>query len=411
MARMIRHSALESRSARLKLAIRRKPYTGPSIARGVSLLYRRNRTNGTWVVKASNGSGGYWTQAFAEADDYDNTDGERILDFFQAQDKAKQLARGDTAADSAPITVDLALKDYRRDLESRGAIPYNAEHPRVHLGAALLTKPVGLLTSQELKRWRDSLLGKIAPASINRLLNGLCAALELAAQHDERIQNRSAWNIGLAGLPNTQQARNIILDDAKVSELVAAAYAQDPEFGLLVDTLAVTGARTSQAARLKVEDLDAGAKPRLMMPRSGKGGGRLRIQKKAERFAVPITAALAVRLKQAAQGRSAEALLLVRSDGSSWDQASYQIQCKTQEIVAAAELGPEVTLYALRHSSIVRLLLKNVPIRLVAALHDTSVSQIEKNYSKHISEFADDHARAALLQHAPLAANVVPLVR
>jgi hypothetical protein len=55
MARKVRNSLLESRSARLKLKVRRKPYTGPSLARGVMLLYRRNRTNGTWVVKASNG--------------------------------------------------------------------------------------------------------------------------------------------------------------------------------------------------------------------------------------------------------------------------------------------------------------------------------------------------------------------
>jgi hypothetical protein len=32
--------------ARLKLAPRKKPYAGPSLARGVSLLYRRNKKNG-----------------------------------------------------------------------------------------------------------------------------------------------------------------------------------------------------------------------------------------------------------------------------------------------------------------------------------------------------------------------------
>jgi hypothetical protein len=65
MARKVRDSALESRSARLKLTARRQPYAGPSLARGVSLMYRRNRTNGTWVLKSSDGHSAYWTKAFA----------------------------------------------------------------------------------------------------------------------------------------------------------------------------------------------------------------------------------------------------------------------------------------------------------------------------------------------------------
>src|SRR6185436_10110317 len=134
MARKVRHSALESRSARLKLQVRRRPYSGPSLARGISLMYRRNKTNGTWVLKASNGHGAYWTKAFALADDFEDADAKNILTFYQAQDAAKKLARGeDGSADTAPITVDGALKDYRRDLISRSCNPYNAESPRVHL--------------------------------------------------------------------------------------------------------------------------------------------------------------------------------------------------------------------------------------------------------------------------------------
>jgi len=60
-----------------------------------------------------------------------------------------------------------------------------------------------------------------------------------------------------------------------------------------------------------------------------------------------------------------------------------------------------VTIYALRHSSIVRMLLQNVPIRLVASLHNTSVAMIEKNYSKYITEHSDDISRKALLQDEP----------
>jgi hypothetical protein len=106
MARKVRDSRLESRSARLRLAIRKKPYTGPAVARGIMLLYRRNQRNGSWVVKASTGNGAYWTKVFAESDDYEDSDRQRVLTFHQATDMAKRVARGsDDAPNSKPLTV------------------------------------------------------------------------------------------------------------------------------------------------------------------------------------------------------------------------------------------------------------------------------------------------------------------
>jgi integrase len=405
MARKVSFSALESRSARLRLKVRRRPYSGPSLARGISLMYRRNKTNGTWVLKATDGHGAYWTKGFALADDFEDADAKNVLTFYEAQDAAKRLARGeDGSADNAPITIDSALKDYRRDLISRNANPYNAEHPRLHLTSVLLSKPVALLTATDLKKWRDSLLGTMAPSTINRTCRCLCAALALAAQHDERIQNRQAWEVGLAGLPDAQEARNVIISDDKVREFVAAAYGRDHQFGLLTDTLAVTGARPSQAVRLRVEDLhDHPVRPKLMMPKSAKGGGRNRSQKKHERYSVPITVQLAAKLTEAARGRASDAPLLLQSDGSPWgDNPGLNYHRDVDKVVTAIGLDPaDVTMYALRHSSIVRMLLQNVPIRLVASLHNTSVAMIEKHYSRYIVEHSDDISRKALLQHEP----------
>jgi integrase len=417
MARRVSFSALESRSARLRLKIRRRPYSGPSLARGIALMYRRNKTNGTWVLKASNGHGAYWTKAFALADDFEDADAKNVLTFYQAQDQAKKLARGDDGGpDDAPISVDSALKAYRCDLEAREANPYNAEWPRLHLTSALLGKPVALLTSAELKKWRDGLLGTMAPATINRLCRCLCAALEQSKQSDKRIQNREAWQTGLAGLPNAQEARNVVLSDDKVLEFVATAYVADHQLGLLTDTLAITGARPSQAVRLRVEDLhDHPLRPKLMMPKSAKGGGRNRSAKKVERYSVPITRALAVRLKAAAKGRAAEAPLLMQSDGRPWDRNPGQnYHRQIDNVVTVIGLDPaEVTMYCLRHSSIVRMLLRNIPIRLVASLHNTSVAMIEKHYSRYITEHSiDDITRAGLLSEpAPAADNVVALAR
>jgi hypothetical protein len=407
MARKVSFSALESRSARLRLQIRRRPYSGPSLARGVSLMYRRNGTNGTWVLKASDGHGAYWTKGFSLADDFEDADDKDVLTFHQAQDAARKLARGeDGDTHNAPITVDGALKAYRCDLEVRSANPYNADWPRLHLTSVLLSKPVALLTATELKKWRDGLLGTMAASTINRLCACLSAALELATQHDaKRIQNRDAWDIGLASLPDAQEARNIILSDDTVREFVSIAYGLDDQFGLLADVLATTGTRPSQASRLLVRDLsDHPLRPKLLMSRSGKGGGRNRAEKKIERYSVPITSALAIKLRAAAKDRAVDAPLLLQSEGTPWgDNPGQSYHREVAKVVTAIGCDPGATMYSLRHSSIVRLLLQNIPIRIVASLHDTSVRMIEKHYSKYIieTEHSDDISRRALLQHEP----------
>jgi len=77
-------------------------------------------------------------------------------------------------------------------------------------------------------------------------------------------------------------------------------------------------------------------------------------------------------------------------------------------VVLRSALDPsEVTIYALRHSSIVRYLLANVPVRVVATKHDTSIPMIERNYSKYIADHADVLSRRAMLDPgAPSGYNV-----
>ena len=117
---------------------------------------------------------------------------------------------------------------------------------------------------------------------------------------------------------------------------------------------------------------------------------------------MPITAALAARLKAAAAGRPSNApLLLWRSDCGWGVEPSANYRADFRAIVAAAGLDPaEVTAYALRHCSIVRMLLAGIPARLVASLHDTSVTEIERHYSKYISEGGQREAATAANQRS-----------
>jgi integrase len=410
MARSTRSGKLETRTARLKSAVRKKPYF-VTVAPGVGLGYRRNKTAGSWVVRAADGKGGNWTQAFAVADDFEDANGTDVLNFWQAQDRARVLARGGRDADEdsgKPVTVAQMIDRYETDLRARGGDVYNAQRVRVHLPDVLASKTVALLAApREFRHWRDGLVKKgLAPSTVNRTCAAFQAALELAAAYDPRITNQSAWRTGLAALPDAEQSRNIILSDDAVLSIISAAYAVSREFGLLVEVAAVTGARISQLARLEVGDLQGDrSDPRFMMPSARKGRGRKRI----ERRPVPIPTNLAAILKQAGAGRPSEAPLLTKPSGELWRHSDHRHPF--DRAVTRAGLDPaEVTIYALRHSSIVRQLLANMPIRVVATLHDTSVVMIERTYSKFIADHSDAVSRRALLDTTrPIGKNVVAL--
>jgi integrase len=172
----------------------------------------------------------------------------------------------------------------------------------------LLDAPVSRLRPGELKKWRDGLGRTLERSTVNRTTTVLKAALNLAAKTDERIRNRSAWEIGLEPLPNANEPRDdVILDEDRIRKLIAAARAESDEFGLFVETAAVTGARPSQLARLDAVDVQDGPAPRLM-PASKKGDAK----RKASRYPLPITAGLARRLRAAAAGKPPASALLVK---------------------------------------------------------------------------------------------------
>jgi hypothetical protein len=140
----------------------------------------------------------------------------------------------------------------------------------------------------------------------------------------------------------------------------------------------------SKRVRREVGDLQCdGLDPRLMMPSAGNGRGRKRIK----RCPVPIPINLAIFLKQAAAGQPNEAPLLTKLSGDEWGSSDHRHPFA--RAVTSAGLDPaEVTIYALRHSSIVRQLLANTPIRVVV--------MIERTYSKFISDHSDALSRCAL---------------
>jgi integrase len=273
------------------------------------------------------------------------------------------------------------------------------------------------LNSGHLRRWRDRLREKeLSPASQQRCCNDLRAALnevarENAATLPERfpLEIRDGFAASTADRVATATRPNVVLSDADVRRVVAASKQIDDEDGwegdltVLVIALAATGARFSQIARCRVIDVQFDTM-RLMVPVSRKGRG----VKAASHTAVSIGADVIAALRPLVVRRRGHEVLFQRwgyrrTGRLQWEKdarrpwEAAEISEPFRKIVERAELSADVTAYALRHSSIVRGLRKRLPVRLVAALHDTSSEMIEKHYSAHIVDAMTDAARLAVV--------------
>jgi hypothetical protein len=396
---------LQTPTARARLAPKGKPYK-VRLLPGVWLGYRAAQSGtGAWIVIASDGKGGYWTKAFAYADDKQKADGEAVLSYEQAALKARALARGDAnAAADRPATISEAFDAYEADLTGRGRRAYNAEWPRKHLPAHLAALPLPQVTSKQLRHWRDALIRTdLTPASVNKIGKAAMAAFNLAARLDARVAaNAQAWRVGLEMLPNSVKARDAVLSETSVKAVVAAAYDISEPLGLFLQAHAECGSRSSQLARCLVGDLSGDT---LMVPasRKGRNGGR------GGHVGIPLTPGLATRLRAAARGRAPDAPLFTREDGEPWQAGDHKRPFAKAARKAGLQAGSSI--YSLRHSSIARALLKNIPIKVVADWHDTSVPIIERHYARFISKHSDDLIRAALIDTSPQQppANVVAL--
>jgi integrase len=402
MPRKANDAKIETRTSRSKLPPSVKPYFR-QIEPMLHLGYRRLTSGpGTWVVRRYRGAGVYAVEnlrtsdnGLSVADDYAAADGNVVLSFQQAQNRAREAARIGQIGEGAGklITVAKAVDRYEAALKDRGGDVNNAARIRTHLPEALASKIVASLAQHDFNAWRDALKkAKLFPASRNRVNTAMKAALNFAADEDERITNR-VWLRPLKSIPDATEARNVILPDEAILAIVAAAYeAVGEAFGLFVEVAAVTGARPSQLWRLTVGDLKFDP-PRLMMPASRKGKGK----KKIPFQPVPIPDDLARKLRRAAGDRAASAILLLKPSGEPWAKSDHTRLFRRAIEMAALATNEHVTIYALRHSAIVRELLVGVPLRIIAGTHDTSVGQIEKHYSAHITDHSDTITRRAML--------------
>lgn len=442
MAKTLKEAPLTTRNARAKLPA---GLHWRGIDTEVHLGYRKGKRGGVWLARWRNGAG-YRQSPLGAADDEIS---EGTLSFGDAVKAAREHvekvrredragAEGEVQTVRTAVEVYLAVRDARdrarrgedarcngRDILERCVIGREARGGRLGYSAAPLAEiPLHELTEADLIAWRGALPGSKVTTR-KRIISDLRAALN-ACYISNRHKLPAALPVIIAGglraedTPDTdtdvQVAReNQILSDAVIGRIIAAARDVDDaaqwggDLYRLFLVMAATGARFSQVVRLTVRDVQP-ERSRLMVPVSRKGKGR-----KSEVTPVPIGADVLAALAPAIQGRDDNEPLLMRWRHTQppgerrWVRTSRAPWWGTQEITKpwaairkAADLAPDVVPYALRHSSIVRGIRAGLPLRLVAALHDTSVGMIERHYGRWIADGLDDMAARAVVPLVPV---------
>jgi integrase len=396
---------------------------------GVSLGYRRTvRPPGVWIAKIVADSRRL-EERIGHADDDGAASGG--MTYRTAVAAALEWGRRQTAtieADAAAKglssvpTVRSAVESYIkvRIAKSKATGENAAGRLRRHVlsDTEFADTRLSGLNAKAIEAWRSRLPvrledeeeganGKIAPATVNRLLNDLRAALNGAAERHRTMLPAAIMSeirVGTRALSIETTARRQILSDDEVGKLVEVAFELQEDFGWLVLLLAITGARHSQLIALRVRDVQV-EHGRIMIPGSKKG----RAARAKPPVAFPVSVGSMKRLQPLLASRRSDETLLEtwaytekgpfrwqkdhrRPWGHAWETDELWAEAKMR-----AEVDPETLRYAFRHSSIVRHLQRGLPVRLTAALHDTSSEMIEAHYSAFIVDASIELSRRAAI--------------
>jgi len=407
MARTVRDSKLDSREARRKLEIRGKPHYR-LIEPGVHLGYRRLRGGaGRWVVRQYVGDQSYVVETIATADDYSDADGVAVLNFAQAQEKARErmVHHAHAAAGRhGPLTVEAAVRDYFEHLDMRGKSTTDARYrAEAFIIPELGDIEVESLTTEALRRWLAD-LAKAKPrvrtpkgepqrhldigsddeakrrrrSTANRVLTTLKAALN-QAWREGRVSSNAAW-ARVQPFHGVDAARLRFLTVAEAQRLINAA-GEPVGFRPLVQAALMTGCRYGELARLVVADFhpDSGT---ITVRTSKSGQGRH----------VVLTTEGIEFFSQVCIGKSGEDRIFINGGGRSWKRSNQgrpmQLAC------ARAKIRPAISFHGLRHSYASLSAMAGVPLLVLAKnLGHSDTRMVEKHYGHLASSYITDEIR------------------
>jgi len=405
MPRTVRDASLETRAARGRLKARGKPYYR-ALESGLHLGYRRPQTGaGKWLARHYIGNQTYELETLAIPDDFSDADGVAVLNYRQAQAKARarMVARAHHAADKhGPLTVADAVESYLSFLDSHRKTGYHARHrARAFILPALGGIEVQALTTEQLRKWHADIAkmparARTAPGakqqhrkpdsadgirrrrvSANAILTILRAALNFAWR-EGRAPSDAAWR-RVRPFEGVDAARARYLTLAECKRLINAA---DPDFRKLVQAALATGCRYGELCRLTIADFNV-----------DNGTLAVRISKSGKPRHVALTDESVALFHEWCAGRAASEILFVRADGKPWG-ISLQ-QTPMAKACERARITPAISFHILRHTHGSMLAMRGVPMGVIAEQLGHSNSRVtEKHYAHLAPSYVADTIRA-----------------
>jgi integrase len=373
----IKHANLETPKARTRLKRGRQEHVQALAPNGIHFCYQRHEGKvGRWFIRRHKGRGKYLVTNLGTADDKQEANGTTILNYAQAQAKARAIIDMPDGANKVHrMTVRQAFTRYVEHKKDLGQSVADV----MSRGTAHILPPLGDwviadLSSERLQRWLANMAEAPAQArpkagkpqyrpepegeeairkrrnTANRVLTMLKAILNFAfdAKH---VSNRDAWGRRLKPFKGVEAARVRYLTIAEARRLVNAC---DKDFRPLVRAALETGARYGElTTRLEVSDFNPDS-------------GTLHIRKSKTGTArhIQLTEEGAAFFKSHTAGRSGGALMFSHGDGSPWKTA--QQSRPMREAVARANITPSISIHGLRHTWASHAIMNGVPLMVVA---------------------------------------------
>jgi integrase len=399
MARKVKDKTLDTREARGKLKAQGKPYYR-IIEPGLHLGYRKLKgTAGTWLARHYLGNQAYEVERIGTADDLSDADGEAILDYWQAQTKARgrMVSRAHAAAGkSGPYTVANAMDAYLDHIETNGkSVVASRYRAKAFIYPALGATEVGRLTTDQLRKWLAGIV-KTAPrkhgdrgqfkgdedarrqrrASANRIFTILRAALNHAF-NDGKVSSDTAWR-KVKPFRDVDAATDRFLTIPECQRLINAS---DAEFRPLVQAALQTGCRYGELCVLKAQDFN---------PKNGTI--HIRTSKSGKGRHVVLTAEGIKVFKQLTAGLGRDDLILRHDNGTPWGPG-HQFQ-RIANTCARAKINPAINFHLLRHTWASHAVMNGVPLLVVAKnLGHTDTKMVEKHYGHLAPSYIVDEIR------------------
>lgn len=392
-----------------KLPVRREPYW-VEIAPGTAVGYYKGDRDVGWFARQRI-AGAYRKQRIGTPDDAVKADGEVVLSYRQAVQRAvtlqleerQPLPRHYGDGDTLNVIVATYLEERQVTPGGRSNRVMAASTAKVleqfwnlHGKPSIGTKLATTLDARALRKWHAGLAivaprvrGKAMPfdpkdpeqvrarrSTANRILTIPKAALAWARKHDRLPATMPDWWTHVAPFALGDDPPPRMLDTAEITRLLNAA---EPDLRDLLKGALMTGARYSDVRAMRARDFDADT-----------GTVRVAGSKTGRALQQPLTGEGVALFERLTAGLEPDAFIFTRAGGSPWAQKDVIRPMRTAREAAKLE---DVSFKTTRATYGKLLLLATKDLELVAKALGHSDSRITR---RHYAALLPSEVRAGI---------------